>query len=220
MLLKRAKELSPGEIDICISGDDVIETIVRRCSISIGASNASKRFLFRGVEQQCEYFLGIPRLDRRPRDTPPVVHAGFVEWLGNKGFKANRNNSLFTSSSYGAAKGYTLENGGEVFAIFPFDGFDFTWARNCSDLFAEWAAATGEDITKPLEPFLEGIDFVSTDLEAALLSENEILCASAPYVAVRADLLGTVGARIGLPWACQKPWESSPIVTRRPRPTP
>lgn len=68
---------------------------------------------------------------RRPKDTHETVHDQINAVLDNYGFKARRDNSIFTTSKEKDARSY----GQNVSMIFPVDGFDFLWSTVYPDLF-------------------------------------------------------------------------------------
>lgn len=91
----------------------------------------AERFLFRGIgyKKQDDAFIGNPKEDREPKDSSPEAQRlvdGAISMLGGK---ALRGNSIFTSSSYSQAENY-----GQVYIIFPVDGFNFMWSKIEHDL--------------------------------------------------------------------------------------
>lgn len=88
-------------------------------------------FLFRGVKRyNNEIFYGQSRENRRPVDSPTLVHDQLSLAMLSAGLKATRSNSIFTSSALGTAHGY----GAIKYVIFPVNGFNYTWSRKYRDL--------------------------------------------------------------------------------------
>jgi hypothetical protein len=193
LLLEKANDLAPGE-SVAVSRDEVLQSIPVCCSFYASAVKKPRKLLYRGVSGcMDEYFIARPRTDRRPLTTPLQVHDSFVAWLDRNGFVANRQNSLFTTSDIRSTEKY-----GNVYAIFPFDGFDFTWSPACRDLFCHWNERTGTDQTVPVAPMLEQLHYTKEDLKGAIVSGNEVMVASRPYLAVRRDLIDDLVASLKL----------------------
>lgn len=73
-------------------------------------------------------------VSRKPVDTPKEIQFVIDQYLKEEhGFKALRSNSVFGSNDPGQAKNY-----GDLFVMFPVDGFNFTWYREAFDFTAIW----------------------------------------------------------------------------------
>ena len=72
--------------------------------------------------------MGHPRLDRRPLHTAAHLQAAIDKTLTAAGFTALRCNSIFCCGGKAAGEF------GKVYAIFPLDGFDYTWCESAEDL--------------------------------------------------------------------------------------
>ena len=88
------------------------------------------KFLFRGIKgQSSDALYGKPFLDRKPKDSPRAADMIFNLAMKEAGFDARRNNSSFVSGSDSHAGGY-----GNLYIMFPVDGFSFTWSKKHDDL--------------------------------------------------------------------------------------
>jgi hypothetical protein len=111
--------------------EKVIEYLKQNCSDIIEDMRATKKLLYRGLKrgELGPIFVGQSRQDRKPKDTGSKVSAFFDQALASHGFKALRSNSIFVTSEYHHALSY----GNAVYAIFPINGFNFTYT-NSTDL--------------------------------------------------------------------------------------
>lgn len=89
--------------------------------------------LFRGTKRKNPpAYLASPPKNRKPVDTGMGLHNELNQVLSLAGYKATRGNSIFTSGSYGQARDY-----GQVYVIFPVDGFNFSWSPKHEDLYSD-----------------------------------------------------------------------------------
>jgi hypothetical protein len=104
--------------------------IEKNCSEYLASCNEARRFLLRGQDDATQkVFIAHPRADREPKDSSKDAQKKIDAALSAYGFKAQRGNSIFTSSDVHQASNY-----GSVFAIFPKNGFSFTWSPKHDDL--------------------------------------------------------------------------------------
>lgn len=104
--------------------------IEQNCSDFLKSAQAADKFLYRGQrDTKLPVFVGRPRADREPKDSSVEAQKLADKCLTIMGFKALRSNSIFTSADYSQADNY-----GTVYAIFPKNGFDFTWSPKHDDL--------------------------------------------------------------------------------------
>jgi hypothetical protein len=100
------------------------------CSDSIAAMRQAKQLLYRGIKTKVpDIFVGIPRQDRSPLDTPKGHNEQINTLMSKAGFTAIRTNSIFCSGSVWETGMY-----GKNYIIFPKNGFDFTWSTKIDDL--------------------------------------------------------------------------------------
>lgn len=114
----------------------------KHCSEYLKAVRATKKFLYRGQhDTSLPIFVGYPRKNRAPTDSNPEAQELYDKYLSYMGFKALRSNSIFTTSDR-----YQAESFGNLFVIFPKNGFQFTWATEAADLvLSSVSDVTGED---------------------------------------------------------------------------
>ena len=132
----RLSEIDPAEINpgdklsldqgtLGRSEQKLADYIQQNCSDIIADLQATGKTLFRGVKSGGNLgnvFVGQSRQDRSPKDTAPRVSTFVDQALASNGFKALRGNSIFVTTDHNQAEGY-----GEVFAIFPMNGFNYTY---------------------------------------------------------------------------------------------
>lgn len=112
----------------------IASAIRRDCSYAVSAMREANGFLYRGVRGEPPLtFLGKPRTDRMAKDSSAEIQERFDAMLKESGFTALRSNSIFCSGNFSQANGY----GGNVFMIFPKDGFHFTWSPRYDDLYSD-----------------------------------------------------------------------------------
>lgn len=88
------------------------------------------RFMFRGIKgQNSDAIYGKPFTKRRPKDSPKTADMLFNLAMKEAGFEARRDNSSFVSGNDSHAGGY-----GNLYIMFPVDGFSFTWSKKHDDL--------------------------------------------------------------------------------------
>jgi len=88
------------------------------------------RFMFRGIKgQNSDAIYGKPFLNRKPKDSPKIADMLFNLGMKEAGFEARRDNSSFVSGSDSHAGGY-----GNLYIMFPIDGFKYTWSKKHDDL--------------------------------------------------------------------------------------
>jgi len=104
--------------------------IEQNCDEFLKSAIAENKFLYRGQnDAKSLIFVGYPRDNREPKDSNLDAQKLMDKYLKLKGFKALRSNSIFTSSDYMQASNF-----GKVYAIFPKNGFTFTWSTKHDDI--------------------------------------------------------------------------------------
>lgn len=178
-------DLKPGERQGAIqshTSGELVAFIKTHCSDFLSALKQSdETVLFRGVKNDgTNLFIGQSRDNREPKDTSEDVSNLFDKNLTKMGFEALRRNSIFTTTEKIFAATY-----GRVFAVFPINGFSFTWSSELHDMFTDF-----DDSYEPhladmsMAQFRKYFKFDNKDLVAALNSGNEILI-HGKYIAVR-----------------------------------
>lgn len=108
--------------------DKLVKTIAKECSQVLPYYRKAKLVLVRGTEGPTA-FVGRSWEKREPKDSSEELQKYYDMILKKAGFKALRSNSIFTTSDMGQADKY-----GDVYVIFPKNGFAFHWNKHESDL--------------------------------------------------------------------------------------
>lgn len=104
--------------------------IEKNCGEALKSIKEAQKLIFRGQDDASHpVFVGYPRSDRVPKDSNLEAQKLLDTYLSTMGFKALRSNSIFTTSDMNQAGDF-----GDLYAIFPKDGFNFTWSPTVSDL--------------------------------------------------------------------------------------
>ncbi len=186
-----------------ISGSDsVVNLVETSCSDALKFYKTAKAVLWHGMkpfEKSADkvYFKELPdvfvsesRNNRPPRNSTVEIQNLVDEKLIAAGFEALRRNSLFVTSDVHTAFSY-----GSHYAIFPFDGFKFTWSETMHDLFG-YFMLSGNNIGKndrltisklsnvTPKAFIAAYRFKNKDFLEAIKSEHEIYL-KGKYVAIK-----------------------------------
>ena len=200
-LLGNALSIDAGQVrSIEADFDQLWDEVERNCSEILQVlKEVGTRYLYRGVrsttfkragvaEGTPSVFISHPMDDKPALETSPGIHQVAVEWMKLNGFEAHRGNSVYVSTNPGVARGYTSSSDDDafVYAIFPCNGFHFTWSRQFYDLGKNFG-----DATDPLDLLLAA-DLVSNDLKGSILDEHELLFSGVPYYAINFKKYGKV----------------------------
>jgi len=113
--------------------DRVAKMIETQCSKYLNVIKHERRFLYRGVtskeSQDHEFFMGNSHSSRIPMDSDPEAQKVWNTIVTQLGIKANRGNSIFTTSNKWQAGSYGIS-----YLIFPLNTASFSWSRSQSDL--------------------------------------------------------------------------------------
>lgn len=111
--------------------DRIVKFILTHCKKILKIYEDSNwAWLYNGTKKyNSPVFLGNLVKNREPRDTNSTVSLYIDKALQYVGFKALRSNSLFCISDKKTAASY-----GNIYIIFPLDGFSYTWCRIAADL--------------------------------------------------------------------------------------
>jgi len=146
------------------------------------------KYFYRGTKRDVLSYKKSPPQNRHPRDSNKKEHAQIVRAMKKLGFNAHRGNSAFVTPNFRHAAEYTerggLYNVGEVYIIFPINGFQYTWSPKVYDLYG---AMLDGRIDLELDDTYGGSDadnfirqvkklgYKSTDLEKALRLNCEVM---------------------------------------------
>ena len=186
-----ASSVSAGQFkNLPASGFSAIWSEIKaNCSDILGVLRKDRtKLLYRGLgEDRGDGYVSRP-LDNKPaRDSKPQQHQRFVDWMKGKGFEAHRGNSVYASPNPTVARNYTgwkLGDSGTppLYAIFPCNGFKFSWSRAHPD-FAVRVEPEFDEVL--VEDALWGADIVNKGIFDALNHEHEMLFAGVPFYALR-----------------------------------
>jgi len=117
------------------SFDTAWKFVEKHCSEVLQHYKTTHKILYRGVKKGGpDIFLGQPR-EHREVVAPRVESQPYAElcdlYLKTMGFSALRLSSIFCNASSNKASPW-----GNVFMIFPFNGFTFTWSKLRTDMSA------------------------------------------------------------------------------------
>lgn len=130
----RLYELEAGQKEFLDQNyvSEVVARIRAECSSALTDMIATEMVLYRGFRSKPEkpLFIGMPRADRKTLDSQSYFNLAYEQIYKAKGFKANRNNSIFTTTNFRTARYF-----GKVFVVLPKNGFDFTWSIKHRDLY-------------------------------------------------------------------------------------
>lgn len=105
------------------------EFINTHCHDFLWDVQKSKKLLYHGQEHETnDFHIGYSKNNRKPKDTSKNIQLAVDKLLSYTNFKALRSNSIFCSPVRGKANNY-----GDVFIIFPVDGFNYTWSLMQND---------------------------------------------------------------------------------------
>lgn len=167
------------------------EMIQFECQTIFGAYDAGAATLWRGLkspnEGHCAFFADTPTF-RPPRSSTHKFQEFADDCLSSLGYHALRSNSIFATGSLDVAHTY-----GHPYAIFPQDGFSFTWSPQIADLYSDifMGVKTDEMDDNPvfdLSPldFVDEFQYTDRDLIEACNSGHEIFI-HGRYLAIELD---------------------------------
>ena len=140
------------------------------------------RYLYRGSKRNVSMYKGVSQFERRPKDTDLTIHRNVVDAMINLGFTAHRGNSIFVTPSKHMARAFSsVVLGGQVYIIFPIDGFDYSWSPQVDDFYSDVIDSSdfafGTNITpdprhrpgpKNMHELLVNLDYKDTDLDRVI----------------------------------------------------
>lgn len=171
------------------------DKIFSECSDFLKSIKKSQT-LYRGVNRKAPIaFKSTSRDKRRPRDSYPSDQKNIDELLQLANIKALRSNSIFCSGDFSQASKYGLE-----YAIFPINGFSFSWSEKYNDLTTDLFSHSGSGATlkdKPLPilasiskeahqfVYFDNIAEVSNDVKDLNLDKNQLKLLFRVYLLAR-----------------------------------
>lgn len=163
----------------------VTNYIKTRCSQILKLYKETDNYLYHGFKDKMPLiFMGNPRDDRKPMDTDIELQKEADRKLKEAGFNALRSNSIFCTNRFKRASSY-----GEVYIIFPLNGFNYTYSDKLYDFYMDFSMTDLRIFKKlPSQEFVHYWKFKNKFLGNILDSPsgNEIYI-NGPYIAVGAD---------------------------------
>jgi len=114
----------------------IFQQIQSECSDYLQAVyQAGDQYLYRGVNYRITYFTDQSNPGRKPKDSSLETTILFDQAMTQAGFAAQRRNSKFTTGDLDLAERYTGSySEGEVYVVFPVNGFQFSWSQKHKDM--------------------------------------------------------------------------------------
>ena len=167
------------------------------------------RYFYRGTKKSESYYRATSPQNRIPKDTSPEAHAVAISAMIALGFTAHRGNSIFVTPSRNIAKEFTLSRPvGQIYIIFPVDGFHYAWSPNVNDFYSDVRARAARDRIdsadfefsggdEDMREVFEDLDYKDTDLDRALkFSDMSEVMIHGSYYAVNSTYERQVNAFI------------------------
>jgi hypothetical protein len=179
--------LQPGQKEIVSDQDEhkYIELIQTNCSDAVRAIQDSG-FLYRGVGDNSapDIFKGRSREDRQSLSGADAQQEMFDKIITNYGFKANRSNSIFCSGDKYQSRSY-----GELYLIFPINGYNLLWSEkirdfvhHSDDFYGDAKRALHSNNPKDaMDQLIKYYKIRDDSLAPAILSHKEILINGSYY---------------------------------------
>ncbi len=118
------------EYNLEVLNQKTIHFIKENCSDFLSETS---NLLFRGINNQPYIFNGITPENRKPKDSGISWQNAIDQKLKESGFIALRSNSIFCTGSIATAQDY-----GTAYAIFPINGFTYTWSPDSKDFYIDY----------------------------------------------------------------------------------
>jgi hypothetical protein len=138
----------------------IAEFAQKNCQQWINEVVKREMIFYRGVQHSkgVAAFIKDVRTDRQPKDSISLAHDAYNAMIQSAGGTANRDNSLFCTSSIADARGY-----GNEFVVMPVGDYSYTWSRQWYD----WNITEYSDLIHFVGPLV-------TDESVLGLSEEEL----------------------------------------------
>lgn len=123
------EDLAKQANDNYVRFSNLIKGIEKNCKDILYAFKSYDKFLYRGINNISDALYGKPFTERKAKDSAQNYSDIFNKKLRQKGIEARRDNSIFCTSDKRQAKQY-----GNLYIIFPLDGFKSTVSKKEKDL--------------------------------------------------------------------------------------
>ena len=161
-------------------------------------------FLYRGMKKGGEPFIErVPRTDRTPLDTSTTMHDIMNEYFKEKFGWAARSEGLFCTTSPSQARFY-----GDVYIIFPVNGYKFIWSPLVHDLFdkqnkfiksfmkdragtksdlhafIDMSQTNSREIKEDVFSMLDNLKYTDKSLQKSIIFNSEVMVKCNKYYAI------------------------------------
>ena len=146
----------------------LIEFVKTHCGPYIKESQGIP--VYRGLKRDAGHVphTRTVRRDRQPMDTSATLHARWNRMIVDRGLKAHRGNSIFTTSDFKLAAEF-----GDVFFVIPMGAFHYTWSPAVKDAADNNGSMYG--LTSPVSFMVEFVVSINnapkTDTERHVMKE-------------------------------------------------
>ncbi len=110
---------------------ELSKIVKENCSEYLSEAQGSFPLCHGSEYHQEDMFIEVTLSNRRPKNTLLKYHYALEQIFDHAGFEARRSNSLFCFGNPSEAAFY-----GDVYVIFPYNGFSFSWCSKAGDLTA------------------------------------------------------------------------------------
>jgi hypothetical protein len=176
--------------------NDILPILKKSCNEYILSARQSGRFLYRGIDTERPIMLIDPPPNRMPQGQSLTEQAMLDRILKMTGFTALRSNSRSCTTNPSDALEF-----GNLYLIFPMDGFSYTWSSRIADVGSnrllakrlhDWCppknsfSKSGSTPTQDeAERFIEEFEFHKDNLPRAMDIGNEIIVKGRYYAISR-----------------------------------
>jgi len=167
MKLKRYLTESKSIIDVIKLLEDYCQPFIK----DLMATGLTHKFLYSGRrESGKDIFKKSVRINRKPLDTPIVVHNKLDELFKKKFGVALRSSSVFVTPNYMLATEY----GNDAYMIFPIGKYSIYWSEKISDLYDHINDRWITLYTSNKKPIYNNLMLYLSDPMSTGLSEEEL----------------------------------------------
>jgi len=206
-LLSQLKSLSQEKNVL----EESLPILKKECSQILKEMRKGYFVLYRGFKnveigddgEKSQFFSRVPRKGRQPLDTSTTMHLIMDDYFDKKfGWRA-RSEGVFCTTSPSHAKFY-----GEIYMVFPVNGFKFIYSPNVHDLFDEqnrfikkftknkisllsdlhtfldMAKANKVETEEAVFKMLDGLKYTDKSLRKAKTNNSEVMIKCSKYYAL------------------------------------
>jgi hypothetical protein len=154
--------------------NSIKEFIEINCSDILKFYKETGNMLYRGIHNFDPYLVTNVITNRKPVDTPLSIQKVTDARLKEAGFTALRSNSIFCFGDSLYCAYY-----GNIYLVFPFNGFSYTWSYYIKDFYEEYDTRFKKEMNNisnmSSSDFIKSFGFTNKYLKDACNTPNEIL---------------------------------------------